>query len=90
MDSASQTPETTIRVGDTVQWINNSGTEHTIVSVNAPPFNTLNPPLNGDLNDGDPPYAYTFNQAGDFGYNCTIHGGDPAAKTGMWGIVHVR
>lgn len=90
VDQVSKTPETTIHVGDTVRWTHKYGDEHTIVSVNTAPFNLLNPPLNGDISSGDPPYQYTFNQAGDFGYRCTVHGGDPAVKTGMWGIVHVR
>jgi plastocyanin len=90
VDATSHTPETTIQVGDTVQWVNYNGQEHSIVSVNVAPFTILDPPLNGDISGGDPPYTYTFSQPGDFGYRCTIHGGDPKAKTGMWGIVHVR
>jgi plastocyanin len=89
VDSVSRTPETTIQVGDTVQWINNNVQEHTIISVNKAPFDVLNPPLQGDIGAGET-YSYTFNQVGNFGYYCSIHGGDPIAKKLMWGIVHVR
>jgi len=30
-----------------------------------------------------------FPQVGDFAYICGVHGGDPAGKTGMYGIIHV-
>lgn len=88
-DEESGTPETTINIGDTVLWVNDSGSEHTIVSDNVAPFDTLNPSLNGDINPGEK-YSRTFNQAGTFGYHCDIHGGDPVKKEGMYGIVHVK
>ena len=78
-DSASGTPETTIMVGGTVTWQEDGCGSHTIVSSGAPSFTNLNA-LPGNR---------TFNTAGDYKYFCGIHGGDPVAKTGMWGIVHV-
>jgi FtsP/CotA-like multicopper oxidase with cupredoxin domain/plastocyanin len=79
-DVASGTPETTIKVGGNVRWEQVPGCgNHTVESVGTPSFadvNTL-------------PDSRTFNTAGDYGYRCGIHGGDPVAKTDMWGIVHV-
>ncbi len=79
-DVTSGTPETTIMVGGTVTWEAVAGCgNHTVESAGAPSFadvNTL-------------PGSRTFNVAGNYGYRCGIHGGDPVAKTGMWGIVHV-
>lgn len=92
VDSVTNSPETNIHVGDTVQWINYNGQDHTVVSVDIPP-NMLNPPLNGNLPSGNPPSTYTsepFTQPGDFSYRCTKHPADVMAHTGMWGIVHVR
>ena len=90
-DAVSNTPETTISVGDTIEWVNNDGEEHTIVSDNVPPFNTLTPPLNGDIANANDTYPYPLPfQAGDYGYHCDIHGGDPATKLGMYGIIHVK
>jgi FtsP/CotA-like multicopper oxidase with cupredoxin domain/plastocyanin len=82
-DAASGTPETTIKVGGTVAWDGTVGHPHTVESDGTPafaglttPFSTLQPPV-------------MFMTVGDFKYHCGIHGGDPTAKTGMWGIIHV-
>ena len=80
VDDVSGTPETTIKVGGTVSWATGAdGQAHTVLSVGAPSF-----PLVSPL-----PGSVTFNVPGDYKYKCGIHGGDPATKTGMWGIVHV-
>jgi FtsP/CotA-like multicopper oxidase with cupredoxin domain/plastocyanin len=78
-DDASGTPETTIMVSGTVTWEEAGCGGHTVISSGAPAFADLNA-LPGNR---------TFNVAGDYKYFCDIHGGDPVAKTGMWGIVHV-
>jgi hypothetical protein len=87
IDDASGTPETTIKVNGTVTWIfEGCGPSHTVVSDNVAPFTTLAPPLNLAI----PPNASaTFTAVGNYGYHCGIHGGDPVARTNMWGIVHV-
>jgi plastocyanin len=93
-DDTSGTPETTIKVGGTVTWIY-GGCEpnHTVISDNVPGFDTLIPPLNlagaTAVNPGGPPQSRVFTAAGNYGYHCGIHTGDPVTKTGMWGIVHV-
>jgi len=84
-DDFTGTPETTIKVGGTVTWVEAGCNGHTVVSNNVPPFTTLSPPLNlSGL-----PKSRTFTAVGDFGYHCGIHGGDPVTKDPMYGIVHV-
>jgi FtsP/CotA-like multicopper oxidase with cupredoxin domain/plastocyanin len=84
-DVASGTPETTIKVGGTVTWQEAGCGAHTVISDNVAPFTTLSPPLNlSGL-----PKSRTFTAAGDYGYHCGIHGGDPVSKVPMYGIVHV-
>jgi hypothetical protein len=78
-DDASGTPETTIKVGGTVTWQEAGCGGHTIISSGAPSFPNLMA-LPGNR---------SFAAAGDYKYFCGIHGGDPVAKTGMWGIIHV-
>ena len=79
-DVASGTPETTIMVGGTVTWEQIAGCgNHTVASVGTPSFPAVN----------SLPGSRTFSAPGDYKYQCGIHGGDPVAKTGMWGIVHV-
>jgi plastocyanin len=88
-DGVSNTPETTIQIGDSVQWTAPTQ-EHTIVSDNVNPFNSLVPPLDGDVDVGTPPYVVQFSNAGTYGYHCSIHGGDPVTRTGMYGIIRVQ
>jgi hypothetical protein len=80
-DSVSSTPETTIKAGGTVNWHDDGkcGGGHTVISSGTPSFANVSPV----------PGSRVFPVAGDYKYFCGIHGGDPNAKTGMWGIVHV-
>jgi plastocyanin len=92
-DDATGTPETTIKVGGTVTWWDAGGLcpNHTVVSDNMPPFDTLSPPLASPLlpTPPAPGFSHTFTTVGNFGYHCGVHSGNPVTKTGMWGIVHV-
>ena len=83
-DDDSGTPETTIKAGGTVSWVD-AGCPggHTVDFENVPPFHA--PPPNGPV-----PGSIVFAAAGDYGYHCGIHGGSAASKTGMYGIVHVQ
>jgi plastocyanin len=67
--------EITIAPGTKVVWINKDETPHT-VSANDKTF------LSKAM-DTDDKYEYTFANAGDFSYFCTLH-------PFMTGIVHVR
>lgn len=79
-DDTSGTPETTIKVGGMVTWQADGCGGHTVISSGAPSFaDVMTLPGNR-----------TFGAAGDYKYFCGIHGGDPVAKTGMWGIIHVK
>ena len=79
-DDASGTAETTIKVGGTVNWDGTVGAPHTVVSVGTPSFTNVT----------TLPGSMTFTTPGDYSYICGVHGGNPTAKTGMWGIVHVK
>lgn len=78
-DDASGTPETTIMVGGTVTWQEESCGAHTVIHSGSPSFSDLTVL----------PGSRTFTAAGDYKYFCGLHGGDPVAKTDMWGIIHV-
>jgi plastocyanin len=66
-----------VHVGDTVTWKNSDPTTHTVTSdqASAVQFGS------GDLGQGST-FSFTFTQAGDFPYHCSIH-------TSMHGMVHV-
>jgi len=55
----------TVRVGDTVQWINNSGTPHTSTSDGGA--------WDSDLVASGGSYSRTFSQTGTFAYHCSFH-----------------
>lgn len=59
-----------ISVGDTVRWINGDGTRHTITSGTD---DTADGAFDsGEVAAGDE-FAFTFTEAGEFGYFCDIH-----------------
>ena|SRR5690349_16341381 len=58
----------TIKVGDSVNWVNNDNVAHTSTSNNGTTFNS------GLINPGAS-FRSTFNTAGSFPYHCTIHPG---------------
>lgn len=69
----------TIRVGDTVEWVNNDTDDHTVVSDDF--FNTTGPTqvdqlLPGTDSNGGvpaPPFRIRFQHAGTFVYFCRFH-----------------
>lgn len=61
-------PETlTIKVNDTVTWVNEDSMEHTITSDTGEEVNSLS------LGNRDT-YVHTFETAGTYEYHCSIHG----------------
>jgi plastocyanin len=58
----------TIKVGDSVNWVNNDSIAHTSTSNNGTTFNS------GIINPGGS-FKSTFATAGSFPYHCTIHPG---------------
>lgn len=55
----------TVVKGTTVVWTNQDSAPHTVTG-------TGGGPASGTLNQGES-YSYTFDQAGSFGYRCSIH-----------------
>jgi FtsP/CotA-like multicopper oxidase with cupredoxin domain len=81
-DDTSGTPETTIKVNGTVTWFDQGCSPHTVVSVNAPPFDTLTPALNNPVPAPPTGFSRQFTTVGHFAYICGIHGGDPVDAVG--------
>jgi Multicopper oxidase len=81
-DDASGTPETTIKVNGTVTWFDQGCSPHTVVSVNAPPFDTLTPPLNNSVPAPPTGFSRQFTTVGHFAYMCGVHLGDPVDAVG--------
>lgn len=68
IQSFSFQPETlTIKVNDTVTWVNEGSMEHTITSDTGEEVNSLS------LGNRDT-YVHTFETAGTYEYHCSIHG----------------
>jgi len=55
----------TVKVGDTITWTNNDNHDHTVTS-NTGTFNS------GNIANGST-FSFTFNTAGTYSYNCSIH-----------------
>ncbi|MDO8668292.1 MAG: cupredoxin family copper-binding protein [bacterium] len=53
----------TIKKGTTVTWINNDSAPHEIKSTG----------FNSEILSKDQSFSFTFNEAGTFGYSCSIH-----------------
>jgi|SRR5579864_1678108 len=67
-------PELSVPAGTTVTWTNTDGVQHTTSAVDG----TWD---SGALSTSGT-FSFTFNQAGDFAYQCDIH-------PNMQGIIHV-
>jgi plastocyanin len=84
IDDDTFTPGTdTVAVGDTVQWTNNGGLQHTVTSGNGSPtvYNsgTLNPTST---------FTHVYTAVGTYPYYCQFHG--TASGTGMHGVIVVK
>ena len=53
--------------GDTVEWTNSMGMEHTVTSDDGSSFDSK------EIEPGKT-FSHTFNDAGSFPYHCEIHG----------------
>jgi len=58
--------ELSIKVGDTVEWVNEDKLDHTVTSDDGVTFASNLEPLK-------PPFTKVFSTAGDFAYHCEIH-----------------
>lgn len=78
LNAASFSPaDVTIDVGQTIRWRNATPTAHTITPDGHSEWNEQN------ITQQDQTFQHTFNDAGDFPYECTIH-------NGMTGIIRVE
>ena len=85
MQGSAFNPATrTVAVGATVTWTNKDGVSHTVTSAAIPAG--VNPFGSGSLG-ANGTYSLAFNQAGSYGYYCTIHG---TPNSGMRGTVIVQ
>ncbi len=68
MTDLSYDPETvTIKVGDTVTWVNQDAPQHDVIADNGE--------FKSDLFDRGQTFSYTFTKAGTYPYHCSIHPG---------------
>jgi amicyanin len=68
MTNRSYDPETvTIKVGDTVTWVNEDAPQHDVVADNGE--------FKSDLFDKGQTFSFTFTKAGTYPYHCSIHPG---------------
>jgi FtsP/CotA-like multicopper oxidase with cupredoxin domain/plastocyanin len=89
-DDVTGNPITKIKVGGTVTWLEEGCSNHTVVSDNVAPFDTLSPKLDDPVpTPPNPGFTREFKTVGKFGYHCGVHSGNPVNETGMWGIVEV-
>lgn len=65
-----QTPEVTIKAGDTVYWINKEVMPHNVAFRKGDVQDT---DFKGDMMGKDEAFAITFNQPGTYAYFCTPH-----------------
>ena len=57
-----------VKVGDTVTWINQDSTQHSVIANTA----SADAP-NGSLMAKGETYKFTFNKAGTYAYHCGVH-----------------
>ena len=68
MTNISYDPETvTIKVGDTVTWVNEDAPQHDVVADNGE--------FKSDLFDKGGTFSFTFTEAGTYPYHCSVHSG---------------
>lgn len=64
----------TIKVGTTVQWVNNGPSAHSSVSDTGMwDSGMLSPPSGGNYSASGTSFQHTFSQTGTFPYHCKIH-----------------
>lgn len=71
--------EVTVKIGDTVTWVNKDLYDHEISA------NNLEFPPSRPLHKGDS-YSFTFTRAGNYPYHCALHANDDNEK----GVIIVK
>lgn len=68
MNNRAYDPATvTVKVGDTVMWVNQDSPQHDVVADNGE--------FKSDLFDKGATFSFTFTKAGTYPYHCSIHPG---------------
>ncbi len=74
MKDRSFTPQIVrVKVGDTVQWVNDDTELHQVISGRTPYDKDLGQPMNSGAMLWKAAYAYTFATPGAYPYMCVIH-----------------
>ena len=79
LDNAFSPAELHIKVGQTVTWVNNGQTSHTVTADDNS--------YDSGLFDPGVQFSHTFTKAGRYSYYCTLHGGP--GGSGMAGVIIV-
>ena len=76
-----------VQAGTTVTWTNDDAVPHTVTSTKSDDVDSATSDLfdSGTLQTGES-FSYTFTEAGDYPYECTIH----ASMQSMHGKVEVK
>lgn len=93
MQNRTFTPEAlTIKVGDTVDWVNNDTDVHIVVSGKDLADPNVGKPLDSGTMLPNQHYKYTFTKPGRYPYMCVIHWSlqSITGKSGMLGEVVVE
>ena len=86
-DMAFSPAKIEVKAGTTVTWTNNDSVPHTETSTKTDDVDSATSGLfdSGTLQSGET-FSYTFKQAGDYPYECTIH----ASMASMHGKIEVK
>jgi plastocyanin len=81
----------TVRVGDTVQWINDDTELHQVISGRSSFDRNAGSPMNSGILIWNQHYAFTFTTPGTYPYMCVIHRSlnDGKGEMGMVGEIVV-
>jgi aldose sugar dehydrogenase len=63
-----------IKVGDTVTWINNDSSPHTVTSSSSSSLSE-DSNFDSDVLQRDETFSFTFDREGEYPYFCTLHAG---------------
>jgi plastocyanin len=86
-NSAFSPSKIEVKAGTMVTWTNNDSVPHTVTSTKTDDVDSATSGLfdSGTLQSGET-FSYTFKQAGDYPYECTIH----ASMASMHGKIEVK
>lgn len=82
----------TVKVGDTVRWVNDDTELHQVISGRSPYDPDLGSPMMSGVIMWNASYAFTFTMPGSYRYLCFIHSSpnNPSGANGMVGEIVVQ